>query len=365
MPGHRHATPENGTAADTSAKGRNAPSPDDDRKPSAPTDLRGPSWKYVLKRSMHEFTRNKCTDMAAGLTYHAVLSVFPALLAMVSLLGVVGQAESTTKALIGFLEQFASEGVVDTLRPPIEQLANTPSAGLALIVGILGALWSASGYTGAFGRSMNKIYDVAEGRSFFKLKPVLLLVTLVMLLVAVVVVVLLIVSGPIAKTLGDLIGFGATAVMVWGIAKWPLAVLLVILVIAILYYGTPNVKQPKFRWLSIGSVIALVVLAVATVGFFFYVSNFGSYNATYGAIGGGIVLRLWIWIANLSLLLGAVFDAEMERARQLQGGIKAERSVQLPPRDTKASDKQALVEERDVQAGSSLRHQSVREPEDS
>lgn len=346
------------------ARSDSAPHPDDKRKPTAPPQLSGRAWKYIFKRTLAEFSKDKCTDLAAALTYHTVLSIFPALLALVSLLGVVGQADATVKTIMQMIEGVASPQVAETLRQPIQQLANTPSAGLALIVGLVGALWSASGYVGAFGRAMNRIYEVDEGRPFYKLRPLMLLVTFVMLLLAVAMAILLVVSGPVARTIGDVVGLGDTAVLVWNIAKWPVLVLFAVVLIALLYYGTPNVKQPKFRWLSLGSFLALVILAVATLGFFFYVSNFGNYNKTYGAIGGVIVLLLWIWIANLSLLLGAEFDAEMERGRELQGGLPAAESVQLPPRDTAASDKRGLKEERVIEQGRALRHASLKEARD-
>lgn len=346
---------ESGTTADTAAKARTAPAPDDERKPDSPSDLHGASWKYLFMRSIREFSREKCTDLAAALTYFAMLSLFPALLALVSLLGVVGQAETTTRTMIQIVEGIASQEVANTLRQPIEQLAGAPSAGLALVVGLLGALWSASGYVGAFGRAVNQIYDVQEGRPFYKLKPLTLLLTLILLLMTAAMGILLVISGPLARTIGDVVGLGETSVMVWNIAKWPVLVLFAIVLIAVLYYGTPNVKQPKFRWMSPGSAIALVILAIATLGFFFYVSNFGNYNKTYGAIGGIIVMLLWIWIANLSLLFGAIFDSEAERARQLQGGIEAEESLQLPPRDTKASDKLQEREDKDIREGREIR----------
>ncbi|MGG5754013.1 YihY/virulence factor BrkB family protein [Zafaria sp. Z1313] len=335
--------------------GRDAPDPEDDRKPDSPAEVDKPSWKYILKRTVREFSKDQCTDLAAGLTYFGVLSLFPALLALVSLLGVVGQAEQTTQTLLQTLETLANPSVVDTLRQPIQQLTSAPAAGLALVAGLAGAIWSASGYVGAFGRAMNRIYEVDEGRPFYKLRPVMLAITVVLLLMAVLMAILLVVSGPVAQAIGDSIGLGATAVTVWNIAKWPVLVAFAILMIAVLYYATPNVKQPKFRWMSLGALISLVVLAVATLGFFFYVSNFGNYNKTYGAIGGMIVLLLWIWIANISLLFGAEFDAETERGRQLQGGIEAEETIQLPPRDTKASDKKDAQERKDHAEGRTLR----------
>lgn len=358
MASNREDRQDPGSAADTALKDVRAPGPDHQSKPKMPTDLKMRSWRYVFKRSVNEFSRKKCTDLAAGLTYFTMLSIFPALLALVSLLGVVGQAENTTRTLLDMLKDVASEQVVDTLEQPIQQLTSAPSAGFALAAGILGALWSASGYVGAFGRAMNQIYEVQEGRPFIKLKPVLLLITLAMLVIAVVMAILLVVSGPVARGIGQVVGLGDQALLVWNIAKWPVLVIFAVMLVAVLYYGTPNVQQPKFRWISVGSFLALVVLAVATWGFFFYVSNFGNYNATYGAIGGVIVLLLWIWIANLSLLFGAVFDAELERGRELQAGIEAEESIQLPPRDISASEKLAEKEAADIRQGEALRYAS-------
>lgn len=343
---------------DSAVANRNAPAPDDERKPGSPTEVQKPAWKYVLKRTLREFSRDQCTDLAAALTYFGVLSLFPALLALVSLLGVIGQAEQTTQTLLRIVEGVASPSVVETVRQPIQQLASAPSAGFALIVGLAGAIWSASGYVGAFGRAMNRIYEIDEGRPFWKLRPVMLLITVVMLLLAVAAAILLIVSGPLAETIGNAVGLGGPAIAVWNIAKWPVLVAFAILMIAVLYYATPNVKQPKFRWMSLGSLIALLILALATLGFFFYVSHFGNYNKTYGAIGGVIVMLLWLWIANNSLLFGAEFDAEMERGRQLQAGIEAEDSIQLPPRDTKASDKKLDKQKEDIHRGRALREEN-------
>ncbi|MCC3294119.1 YihY/virulence factor BrkB family protein [Arthrobacter sp. zg-Y411] len=344
-------------AQDSNSKAETAPSPDHASKPDNPTEVSKPTWKYTLKKTIREFSKDQCTDLAAALTYYTVLAIFPALLAMVSILGLVGQAEATTNAMLDLLRQFAPEDAVKVIQGPIEQLTSSSGAGLALIVGILGALWSASGYVKAFGRSMNRIYEIDEGRPIWKLLPTQLLVTLVMILLAAALLLMLVISGPIAEAIGNVIGLGSQAVTVWNIAKWPVMVLFAVLIIAILYYATPNVKQPKFRWMSMGSLIALLILAVATLGFSFYVGNFGNYNATYGAIGGVIVLLLWIWLANLSLLFGAEFDAEVERGRELQAGIQAEESVQLPPRDTRQTEKRQEQEEEDIAEGRKLRQE--------
>lgn len=344
-----------GSAAETAVRDLLAPEPEDSRKPDSPAELGAPFWKYAIGRSIREFSRLKCTDLGAGLAFFGVLSLFPALLALVSLLGVVGQAEHTVQAIMQVIEQVASSEVAQTLRQPIEQLSNAPSAGFALVAGLAGALWSSSGYVGAFGRCVNRIYGVAEGRPFYKLKPIMLLLTTVMLLMAAMMAVLLIVSGPLASSIGAVVGLGDESLTVWNIAKWPVLALCAIALVTVLYYGTPNVRPTKIRWLSPGSVMALAILAAATLGFFLYVSNFGQYNKTYGTIGGVIVLLLWLWIANLSLLYGAVLDAEIERARELQAGFASEVSLQLPPRDTTASNKELTKHKADVDRGLVMR----------
>jgi membrane protein len=339
----------------TTDKGQTAPAPDSPRKPASPTDLKKPSWMYIFRKSVREFSADQCTDLAAALTYYTILSLFPALLAMVSLLGIFGQDDKSTAAMLDLLQRLAPGQAAQVLQQPIQQLAASNTAGLTLAIGIVGALWSASGYVGAFGRAMNRIYEVDEGRPFWKLRPIMLLVTLAAVVLAALMLVMLVVSGPIAAAVGGFIGLGDVAVTVWNIAKWPVLVLAAVVAIALLYYATPNVKQPKFRWISMGAVIALLVLAITTAGFGFYVANFSNYNKTYGAIGGVIVLLLWLWLANLSLLFGAEFDAETERGRELQAGIKAEETLQLPPRDTRTSVKREQQVRDDVARGRLLR----------
>ncbi len=343
----------------STAKARTAPGPNHPSKPRSPTDVRKPSWKYILKKTLREFSTDQCTDLAAALTYYSVLSIFPALLALVSLLGIFGQAEKTTSALLDIVQGFAPPETVQAVRAPIEQLSSSSAAGWTLVIGILAALWSASAYVSAFGRAMNRIYQIDEGRGMVKLRATMLGVTLVTLLIVTVLAAILVLTGPVAKAVGDTLGLGDAALLIWGIAKWPLALLLVVLVIAILYYATPNVRQPKFRWISLGALIALVIFLLASLGFGFYVANFSSYNKTYGAIGGVIITLLWLWILNLSLLVGAEFDSETERGRQLQAGIKAEETLQSPPRDTKQSEKRQSREEQDIRRGRELRERHM------
>ncbi|QCO96694.1 YihY/virulence factor BrkB family protein [Arthrobacter sp. 24S4-2] len=367
----KHPT-ENGAAATTdaetdessTAKARTAPAPDDSRKPDSPADVTKPSWKYIAKKTLREFTKDQCPDLAAALTYYGVLSMFPALLALVSLLGIFGQAEKTTEAMLEIAQRIAPGSTLEIIRQPIEELTKSSAAGITLVIGILTALWSASGYVGAFGRAMNRIYEVDEGRPFVKLRGTMLAVTLTTVIIVALTAAMLVLSGPVAEAVGGAIGLGGVFLTAWNIIKWPVIVLLVVAVIATLYYATPNVKQPKFRWMSMGSFIALVIFVLASLGFGFYVANFGSYNKTYGAIGGVIVMLLWLWILNMSLLFGAEFDAEMERGRQLQAGIKAEETIQLPPRDTKQSDKLQVREEEDIRRGRDLRERHDRERHD-
>ena len=340
-------------------KAKTAPPPDDPRKPDSPTDLTQRSWWFAVKQAWAEFKRDQCTDLAAGLTYYAVLSLFPALLALISLLGVFGQGESTTETLLELIERIGQADAVDQLRDPITQMTETGAAGFALVFGLLGALWSASGYVGAFGRAMNTIYEVDEGRPFWKLRPLNLAITLVTVVLAALVLLGLVVSGPFAEELGATLGLGDTTVTVWNIVKWPVILLVVVFLVAVLYYATPNVKQPKFRWISVGAGLAIVVWILASAAFGFYVANFGSYNKTYGSLAGVILLLLWLWLTNLALLFGAEVDAELERARQLQAGIEAEETLQLPPRDTRKSEQEAAKLEAQIEQGRELREQAV------
>jgi membrane protein len=330
---------------------REAPSEDHPAKPDSPTDIRKPSWGYVLKKSLTEFIDDNCTDLAAGLTYYAVLSLFPALIALVSILSLVGQAESTTNTIKSMLTDVVPETTMKTLGPVIDTLTHTDAAGIGLVLGLLVALWSASNYVNAFGRAMNRMYEVPEGRPIWKLRPFMYLLTAVLLVLVAIAAVLLVVSGPIARAIGDVIGLGDVAITVWNIAKWPVLLVVVMVVVALLYYFTPNVKQPKFRWISLGAAIAIVTAGLAVLAFGFYASQFGSYSKTYGALAGVIVFLLLLWITNLALLYGAEFDAELERGRQLQAGIEAEEVLQLPPRDTRASDKKAAKEQASVRRG--------------
>lgn len=314
-----------------------------------------PGWGYLLKRSLNSFLGNGGTDLAAALTYFTVLSVFPGLLAVVSLLGVFGQGEQTTQAILDFIRPYAPSNLMELIQGPISQLTEGSGAGLALVTGIIGALWTASGYTGAFGRALNRVYGVVEGRPIWKLRPWNLLITFLMVVLVVLIMLTVLLSGGVLRFFGDLIGVGDTAVAIWDWVRWLVVLVLAVLLITLLYYATPNVKQPKLRWISPGALFSLVMMGAAGAAFGFYVSNFGKYNATYGALGGVIVMLLLIWILNNVLLFGAVLDSELERARQLESGIRAEEDIQLPPRDIRQARKMVSAHDDLVRQGRQLR----------
>ena len=342
-------------------KAETAPSPEDERKPDSPDDIPASGWKYTARRVSTEFGRDHCTDLAASLTYYAVLALFPGLVALVSLLGVFGQGDSTTETLLDLVRQMGQGDVADTLQGPIDQMTQARGAGLGLVLGLVGALWSASGYIGAFGRALNRVYEIDEGRPMWKRRPQQLLLTFVIVVLAALVLVGLVVSGPVASAIGEALGIGDTAVLIWSIAKWPVMIFVVMVIVAMLYYFTPNVQQPKMRWMSPGAALAILTWVLASVAFGFYVANFGSYNKTYGSLAGVIVFLLWMWLTNLALLFGAELDAELERTRQLHGGIEAEETIQLPPRDTRQSEKQAEKVEAQVEQGRRIRERAEAE----
>ncbi|WP_431219648.1 YihY/virulence factor BrkB family protein [Leifsonia xyli] len=311
-------------------------------------------WGFILKRTMRSYSTDQATDLAAGLTYFGVLSLFPALLALVSLLGIVGQSQAGIDALFGMVNDLAP-GMTDVLKGPIESLASSPATGWALAIGIVGAVWSASGYVGAFGRALNRVYGVQEGRTFIALRPVQLGVTLLALVGVSLLALLLVVSGPVLEFLGGFIGLSEAFVAAWNVLRWPVVVIVIVLLVAVLYASTPNVKHTRFRWLTPGSIAAIVVLGIASAGFAFYVGNFGNYDKTYGTLAGIIVFLLWIWIANNALLFGAELDSETERARELVAGIEADDVLRLPLKSDKA-----LVKRREVHAGDILAAREIR-----
>jgi membrane protein len=296
-----------------------------------PAQLRGASWWDALKRTVREFREDNLTDWAAALTYYSLLSIFPALLVLVSLLGLVGL--SATQPLLDNVEKLAPGAATDILRSAIENLEESQgSAGILFVVGLAVAIWSASGYIGTFIRAANVIWDVAEGRPVWKTIPLRLGVTLLTLVLLGITAGAVVLTGPLAERAGDLVGLSSTAVTIWDIAKWPMLIVIVSLMLAILYYAAPNVRQPGFRWLAPGAILAVVLWLIASAAFALYVASFGSYNKTYGSLGAVIIFLVWLWISNIAVLLGVELNAELARSRQIEAGHPREEEPLLPPR---------------------------------
>jgi membrane protein len=289
----------------------------------------------TLKRTASEFQEDNLSDWAAALTYYGLLALFPALIAMVSLVGLVGDPKSTTSSLTEIITEIGPASAAETFSGPIESIAsNQSAAGFAFVLGLAAALWSASGYVGAFTRASNIIYETPEGRPFWKLRPLQILVTLAMIVLMALLALGLVLTGPVVEAVAGPIGLGDTAVSVWNIGKWPVMVAIFIVMVDVLYYATPNVKLRGFKWVTPGSLVAIVVWAVASALFAFYVANFGSYDKTYGTLGGLIALLVWFWISNLAILFGHQLNAERERSVEIEEGRpRAEREIQLEPRD--------------------------------
>ncbi|WP_449338875.1 YihY/virulence factor BrkB family protein [Streptomyces chartreusis] len=307
--------------------------------PDTPTDLPKRSWGAVLKGTLKEFKKDELTDRAAALTYYSILALFPALLALISLLGVVGQ--SATQQVLDNIQNLAPGAARDVLTSAVQQMQGNAGLGSVMaIVGLLLAVWSASGYVAAFIRSANAVYDVPEGRPVWKVLPVRVGVTVVLMVLAVVSAVIVVITGALAKEIGAALGVGDTALTVWSIAKWPVLAVLVTTMIAILYWATPNARVRGFRWITPGSFLALLIWMIASAGFALYVANFASYNKTYGTFAGVIIFLVWLWITNLAILLGLEFDAEMHRQRAVAGGHPADDEPYVQPRDTRTWDEE-------------------------
>jgi YihY family inner membrane protein len=297
-----------------------------------PTDLPGGSWWAAVKRTVREFRVDNLSDWAAALTYYAVLSIFPALLVLVSLVDLAGQG--TIQALLDNLGRVAPGSVNEILAAAIRNLQQTRgSAGVLALVGLAVALWSASGYIAAFMRASNAIYDVPEGRPIWKTLPIRVGVTVVVMVLLAVSAVAVVATGGLADRIGRVLGLGSAAVTAWDIAKWPVLLLVVSFLFALLYWASPNARQ-GFRWITPGGVLAVVVWVLASVAFALYVANFGSYNKTYGSLASVIVFLVWLWLSNTAILLGAELNAELERGRAIATGHPPDREPYMELRDT-------------------------------
>jgi membrane protein len=336
---HDHDTDKDAEGRAADAAGTNPVSPDDD--PQQPTELGKGGWWGALRRTVKEFQTDNLTDWAAALTYYGVLSLFPGILVLLTLIGLAGQNAQQT--LIENVRELAPGQLRQVIENGITQLqGGSGTAGVLAIVGVLGALWSASGYIAAFMRASNAIYDVPEGRPIWKTTPLRVGLTLLFAVLLSLCALAVVVTGSVAEQVGDVIGLGSAAVTAWDIAKWPVLVIVVSLMFALLYWAAPNAKQ-GFRWVSPGGVVAVLVWLVASALFAFYVANFSSYNKTYGSLAAVIIFLVWLWISNIALLLGAEFNAELERGRAIKSGHDPDKEPYLELRDTsKVKEKDAL-----------------------
>ncbi|THC54176.1 YihY/virulence factor BrkB family protein [Streptomyces sp. A1499] len=311
------------------------PGPEVERDaPDEPTDLPAHSWWAVLRRTGGEFMDDELPDRAAALTYYGVLSLFPALLVLVSVLGVLGK--KATGSVLDNLATLAPGAVRDLLSDAVRQLEDSGgTSGVVAITGLLLAVWSASGYVAAFIRASNAVYDLPEGRPVWKLTPLRIGLTLALMVLLAASALIVVFTGPLAERAGDAIGVGDEAVTAWSIAKWPVLLVLVVLMIALLFWRAPNVHGPGFRWLSPGSVLAVLLWLLASGGFALYVAGFASYNKTYGALAGVVIFLVWLWLSNLAILLGLELDAELARQRAISGGMPPDEEPYVEPRDTR------------------------------
>ncbi|WCD92040.1 YihY/virulence factor BrkB family protein [Microbacterium sp. nov. GSS16] len=315
------------------------------------SDARGPEVQrdgerrqamvLIVRRVARGFFRTYCPDAAAGLTFYAILAMFPALIAAFSVIGVFGEKRGAAEAVLDLLREVAPRDIVQALRQPLEQVASTAGAGWLIVLALVFALWSVARYVTALGRAMNRIYGVPEGRMFWRAKPAHLLVTFAVFVLVTIACALAALSWPLAQALGRSLGAGEVALTLWRIARWPAVALVVCLIVAILYYFAPNVDHPKFRLMSVGALVAIAAFALASLGFGFYVSHLADYDRIYGSFAGVVIFLLWLWIGNIALLVGALFDAELERVRELRRGVPAERELQVSLRDTTRLEKTA------------------------
>ncbi|MFF5970325.1 YihY/virulence factor BrkB family protein [Streptomyces sp. NPDC012769] len=350
---------------------RTPPDPEDvgpgpaveERAPDSPTGLPRRSWLAVLKGSLREFTADELTDRAAALTYYGVLSLFPGLLVLVSLLGLSGR--STTDKVLDTLRDLAPGPARDVLGRAVENLQGGTGTGAVMaVVGLVLALWSASAYIGAFMRAANQVYDVPEGRPVWKVLPIRLALTAALMLMAAASALIVVLSGDVARRAGDVLGVGDTALTVWSIAKWPVLVVLVTIMIALLYWASPNAKVKGWRWITPGSALALLIWMVASAGFALYVAEFASYNKTYGTMAGVIVFLVWLWISNLAVLLGLEFDAEALRQRAVAGGMPPDEEPYVEPRDTRSWSEEDLRTMRPAEGSDRGRPREARDDHD-
>lgn len=317
------------------------------------------SWRYAVRRAWHGFVRHRGIDSAAALTFFATLALFPGALVVVSSFAIVRDRSRAVESILAIVSEFANTSTVESLEAPLHEFLSIENPGVAFGVGLVLLLWTLSAYATAFGRAINSTYEILEGRQFWKFRGLMMVVTLVLMVTFGAILAILVTTPRVASAIGDNFGFDEPWITVWNIGKWPVLLVLAIIVAAVLYYYTPNVRHLRLRWVTWGAVFAIVTWALATVGFGVYVATVGQYDRIYGWLGGGVVLLIWLYITNLVLVLGAEFDAEVVRLRQLTSGVAAEETIQLPLRDTTRNLVLARQRANDVREGKAIRDAAI------
>jgi len=317
------------------------------------------SWRYALRRAWHGFVRHRGIDSAAALTFFATLSLFPGALVVVSAFAIVRDRDRAVESILSIVDEFATESTMDTLEAPLREFLSIENPGIAFAVGLVLLLWTLSAYATAFGRAINSTYEVMEGRQIWKFRGLMLLVTMLLLIAFGAILLILVTTPRVTAAVAENVGLTEPWITAWNVGKWPVLAALAVVVAGVLYYFTPNVRHLRMRWVSWGAVFAIVTWSLATAGFALYVATIGQYDRIYGWLGGGIVLLLWLYITNLVLVLGAEFDAEVVRLRQLTSGVAAEETIQLPLRDTRRNLTLARQRAEDVRDGKAIRDAAV------
>lgn len=309
--------------------------PQNTSEPETPAEIDGSSWRLAVRRALRAFGVDECPDVAASLTFYAVLALIPATMVSFSIVSLLGRGEETARVVGDVVGALMPDVSAESVRDGIAVIVDARLSGILLVFALSLTLWAVARYVAALGRGMNRIYGVAEGRPVWRLKSGQLLIALVVIVCSALILAILTFTDAVAEAVGQSMGLEDATLLVWRIVRWPLLTAIVVFVLAFLYYSSPNVKPARFRWMSLGAAAALAVLLIASLGFWLYVANFADYDRLYGAFAGVIVFALWLWIANMAILVGAEFDAEVQRVRQLLAGVPAETQVQVPLRDAR------------------------------
>jgi membrane protein len=323
-----------------------------------PTDersLQRAGVRAIVSRTYHQVIRHRVVDAAASLTFFATLTAFPTALAVVSVLSLLDSKGDGLSDLIQIIGVISRPETAEHLEQPLRQLTSLDNPWLGFGIGVLLTLWSLSGYATAFGRAMNTVYEVEEGRRIWKFRGMMLLVTLLIMVGGAIVIAILLISPAVASAIASQMQWPSGVVWAWDLGKWPVLAATLVVMVAVLYYATPNVKTPRRRWVTVGAGFAIGIWALATLGFAIYVETIGGQNKAYGWLGGAILMLLYIFVSNFVLVVGGELDSEIVRVRQLFAGIDADDGIRLPLRDVARNFTLARWRDNDIAAARQLR----------